>query len=155
MPADHQPAAWEGVTVGYRPPSQKFKIEYAPGHDLHGLELTVKQGNMGIAMRVAKLSKLRSDKNMSPENIAMIDEAFDAFASILVSWNVEDDDGNPVPATKDGLYSLDFEFLATVMTAWSEKVAGVSAPLPKPSDNGKTLAEGLIPMETLSPSLLS
>lgn len=49
------------------------------------------------------------------------------FAYSLESWNVEDDDGHPVPADADGLMSQDPRLVTAVLQAWTAAVYGMPA----------------------------
>lgn len=59
------------------------------------------------------------------------------FASKLVDWNLEEEDGTAVPATLKGIYSQDREFVRDIVRTWFRTIAGVSAPLPQPSEDGE------------------
>lgn len=84
-----------------------------------------------------------------------MEEVFGEFAKVLVSWNLEDEDGEPVPTTYEGLMSYDFQFVLAVVLGWMQAVAGVPTPLDRPSrDGGPSLVESL-PMEPLSQSRVS
>lgn len=62
------------------------------------------------------------------------------FAEALIEWNLEDDDGNPIPASLDGVRALtDLEFMLMLMRMWDQAVqeAVNTGPLSKrPSNNG-------------------
>lgn len=78
-----------------------------------------------------------------------------AFASVLAEWNLTDRDGTPVPATWQGLCSLDDGLAQTIVMVWAIRVLGVSVPLAGRSTSGETSPAVSIPTETLSPSLAS
>jgi hypothetical protein len=78
----------------------------------------------------------------------------DRFADVLIEWNLERD-GDPVPATREGLRSQVPDFVRAIIGAWTDSVTGVSRPLEKPSSIGDSALEASIPMETLSGSLAS
>lgn len=63
---------------------------------------------------------------------AMTDAAAvaEALGRALVSWNVKDEDGKPVPATPAALASRDPEFTADVGWAWCKAVAREWTPVP-------------------------
>lgn len=86
---------------------------------------------------------------------AAVERMFSVFADMLVDWNLEDDDGNPVPADLMALYSLDLGFVMSIIEAWTEVMVGVPAPLSNSSTGGDPLEEASIPMETLSGSRAS
>jgi hypothetical protein len=81
---------------------------------------------------------------------------YEAFANALVSWNLEYEDGRPVPMTLEALESYpDVGFVSSMTEAWFKAVSGVDDELGKDSPSGKRSLEASIPMETLSPSLAS
>lgn len=84
------------------------------------------------------------------------EEALERFADIVIDWNVLDEDDNPVPATAEGMRTLDEEFLVAVMGAFNQAINGVSGPLEKPSNDGEiTEIEASMKMAPLSSSLAS
>jgi hypothetical protein len=75
------------------------------------------------------------------------------FAEKLVSWNAEDEEGIPVPATMDGIRSQDLDLSLKIIDAWTDAIAGVSVPLPETSSAGQPSAlEASIPMDAPSAS---
>jgi len=60
------------------------------------------------------------------------DEFWAAFCDIVVSWNLEDEDGQPLPLPKDGLGSRDLpiDILNTLVLRYVEAMAD-SAAIPK------------------------
>lgn len=77
---------------------------------------------------------------------------YEIFVTALISWNLEKEDGAPVPATVDGLGGQDHEFCLELIRAYMDAVTGVPAPLELRSPSGDPSLEASIPMETLSPS---
>ena len=69
------------------------------------------------------------------------------FARNLVSWNVEDEHGRPVPADLDGVLSLEWPFVLELVQAWADNVGAVAAPLEPRSTPGIDPAD--IPMIAL------
>jgi hypothetical protein len=69
----------------------------------------------------------------------------------LVSWNLETD-GEPIPATGEGLLStgVDIVFARALLRAWAQALTGASAPLDSASSNGNGTATASIPMVELS-----
>ncbi len=96
-----------------------------------------------------------AQKKLVGERMAGMRRIIDDFAAVLVSWNLEDDDGRPIPATTEGLRTLDPGELMTIIRTWQRVVADAPAPLPGPSSSGAPSLEGSLPMEALSPSLAS
>ncbi|HET9889643.1 MAG TPA: hypothetical protein VFQ42_04005 [Mycobacterium sp.] len=119
---------WAGMRVSFRP--MRYRVIFEGG-------LTMDWA-AGGATRDEFLDGLRRTS--------------EAAASVLESWNLLDDDGEPVPATLEGLLSLDQDHGLKIVLAWAFRAIGVSAPLGAPSSSGGTSPEASIPMETLSPN---
>lgn len=68
---------------------------------------------------------------------------------VLAEWNVTKD-GDPVPATAEGLLSLDRSFARAIFNAWQANVVRVPGPLESQPNDGAMSAEASIPMVTLS-----
>lgn len=57
-------------------------------------------------------------------------KVFDLFgAKVLEEWNVENDDGNPVPATSEGMQTIPLDFANLMIEKWVEVSTQPSAPL--------------------------
>jgi len=93
--------------------------------------------------------------NSVAENIKATRELLSRFAAALVSWNVEDEEGEPVPPTLDSIFAEDLGFVLAVIKAWMDAIAGVSGPLAPSLPAGEPSPEASIPMESLSLSQAS
>src|SRR5215510_14389149 len=113
---------------------------------MEGLEVRARSITTG---KLLALSRLRAP-TLTAEDV---EELFMALADALVDWNLEDENGNPVPATVEGLYAQDLDFAQRIVWAWIDAVSGVDAPLEPSSPSGGPFPEASIPMEPLSVSL--
>lgn len=77
----------------------------------------------------------------------------ETFAGKIISWNLEDDDGKPVPATLAGVQEQEMDFIMPVITAWMDAIASVPKAPPAPANGTGTFPEVSLPMEPLSVSL--
>ena len=68
--------------------------------------------------------------------------------NVLMEWNLEDADGEPIPADGDGMLAIPLELTNLIVQHWVEEVAGVPAPLSRPSGDLNTLAAASTAMET-------
>ena len=127
--------------MGYRPKKKVYVLEFED-EEYEGLEVRIRGLNTG---QVLDLDTARTDG--SDEAIAAM---LQLMADQLVEWNVEDDDGQPVPPTFEGVRSMEMGFNWAVINAWQEAVAGVSAPLDEPSTATGPSLVASIPTETLS-----
>jgi hypothetical protein len=120
--------------------------------DLEGLEIrarSVPSGDLLDLMDAASKVDATS-KTFSANDLSAIEQLLNGFAKALVSWNLEEEDGTPVPPTLEKVREQEFIFILPVVTAWMDAIAGVSADLGKDSGSGVTFPEGSLPMETLS-----
>jgi len=120
-------------------------------YDLHfedprfeGLEVQAKSLPTGKLMKLMRLSTQIGGKGV--DDLASVDELFGGFAAALVSWNLEEEDGTPIPATLDAINDQDFDFVMAVIMAWMEAVAGVPSDLGKDSTSGDPSLEASLPM---------
>jgi hypothetical protein len=137
--------------AGYKRPPKVYKLKFADDDEFAGLEVRAKSVPLGKFLDLTKLVELQGG-NIGPEELDQIREMFSGFADALVSWNLLDEQDQPVPATLDGLMTQDFDFVLPVIIAWMEAVAGVAAPLKTASSSGTTTLEASLPMAPLSPS---
>jgi hypothetical protein len=134
--------------MAYKRGSKVYELDFE-GTDLDGLHVKAKSMSLGA---FADLMAIFDEGGLTRENL---DAIFDGFSNVLLEWDVEDEEGNPVPATRDGLYSLDLPEAQAIIEAWRDAVTGVSRPLEQPSDDGSPSLAASIPMETLSASRVS
>jgi hypothetical protein len=79
--------------------------------------------------------ELKTEEGRTKENI---EKQFTTFARFLTSWNLLDDDDEPVACTYKGLASQEFDFVMAIMMAWMKAIATVSDPLVSASPSGGT-----------------
>lgn len=122
-----------------------YRLKFAD-EDLAGLEIMARSVSLGQLLELS-----------SSEGVGKVDKAdaeqtkgmFELFASSLVSWNLVEEDETPVPTTYEGLLTQDTEFVMAIISAWSEAISGVAAPLAAASNSGETSPEVSIPMESM------
>ena len=127
--------------MGYRPKQKIYTLEFEDP-EFEGLEVRIRGLNTGQVMDI--------DAARASGSEAAIVTMLKLMADRLVDWNVEDDDGKPVPTTFEGVRSLDVDFNWAVIDAWQNAAAGVKAPLDEPSTSGEPSLVASIPTETLS-----
>lgn len=135
---------------GYKAKRKTILLDFT-GTEHEGLEVRTRQPSMDALISLTRLARKIDPAALDPE---VVSEMLDRFAPMLVGWNLEDDDG-PVPATRAGLGDQDPDLSSAVVLAWVEGVAGVPAPLARPSTAGSPSEAVPLPMEPLSPSLAS
>lgn len=95
--------------------------------DLEGMEIEVR-----LDVPVGLFLDIQS---MVEEGKAV--QIFQRFAGdVLIAWNLEDETGQPVPATVAGMLSLPLAQANIIIQKWAEVVQGLSNPLGGASLNG-------------------
>jgi hypothetical protein len=72
---------------------------------------------------------------------------------VLQSWNLVDEQDNPLPASSQGLKQVSYAFACRLIQAWTEAVVSPPAPLGGRSGAGGPSAEALDPMDGSWPNL--
>lgn len=131
--------------TGFRPQSKVYRLEFVQD-ELHGLEVRAKSLPLGKFLELSGMTLTGTPEELKER----IQYVFGFFASKLVSWNVETEDGVAIPATLEGLYTQDIDFVFAIIESWMNAIAAVSAPKEMRSNTGenqKLLSE--IPTEDL------
>ena len=127
--------------MGYLPPENTARIEFEEGHEHHGMVLNLSldmPANMLFDM-IAKADAYDAE-SMESEDKREMYRTFGDMA--LSSWNVEDKDGEPVPATGDGLLTQSMPFVAFILHKWVE-ATNVDAPLDEDSNDTSSTVTAL------------
>ncbi|MFC7817550.1 hypothetical protein ACFUTR_23250 [Streptomyces sp. NPDC057367] len=125
--------------MGYRPKRKIFKLDFA-GTEYEGLEASMRGPTVGEEI---EFNTLRGKEGTG-------EEVFAFLTRLLVSWNVEDDQGQPVPCTFDGVCTQDSAMVMAILNAGQTAASGVSDPLPQSSPDGEPSPAVPIPMAPLS-----
>lgn len=143
--------------MGYRRVPKTFKLTF---EDEPGLEVYCRSAPLGQILALMELVKEEDDGKMSLRELGRLEELFSTFGASLKSWNLEDEDGNPITWDPTGeetevqakvraLKTQDLDFVLSLILAWMDAVVGVSDPLKRKSSSGDQSPEGSIPMATL------
>jgi len=123
---------------GFRLPEKTARITFE-GTDYDGAEIRVL-----LSVTFGKFVALReSAQGEDQEKMARL-----FGQDVLMDWNLEDDDGTPIPADGDGMLAIPIALTNLVVQYWVEAVAGVASPLPPASGDINTLAAASTAMET-------
>lgn len=93
------------------------------------------------------LSKLFEDAESG--SMTSVERVFQIFGVKLRGWNLEDENGKPVPATVEGMKSQELDLVLAVISHWVEAMSGVDVELGKGSRSGVISPELELPMEAL------
>jgi hypothetical protein len=109
------------------------------GTDYEGLQATVRGLTVGEELEL-------NEMEFTPDRVVK------ALVQRLISWNVEDDQGQPVPTTFEGVCTQDGGMVLAILDALRQANSGVPDPLPQSSPSGEPSPAVPIPMEPRSPS---
>lgn len=151
--------------MGHRPRRTVFdlKFEDTTGDDETGDPLKVRAKSVSTA-RLLEIQSMAgelqsldvNDPAATPELMKRFVELVHVFSSVIIEWNVEDDDGQAVAPTEDALLDQEPGFMLMIIMAWANAVAGVASPLPNGSLGGVNRdIENSMSMENLVPSPVS
>ena len=134
--------------MGYKATPRAVNIQFAEGHEHHGAEARIRRMSYGEWEAV-----VGADGSEGADETSATEE----FAKRLVSWNLTDDNDQPIPATPEGLRLVDTSLVAALKQAWVQALTGVhdADPLAQTSPSGERSLVESVPMEALSPSLAS
>lgn len=138
--------------MGCKRKRRRYVLQFSEG-DLAGLEVRTKSAGMRQYLAIAKLSNVdRRARMLTEQSITVIEDLCEAFARTLESWNLEEEDGTPVPATSDSLMDLEPRDLFTIVYAWMDAVTGTSEGAERPASGGSgPLADGDASLEASLP----
>lgn len=137
--------------VGYKVRRTGYKVAI---EDHPGLEVVIKPLSIQQVLNLNKLAETVGEideDNPGEAGIAAFETVLREFASLLESWNLEEEDDTPIPADFEGLTTLGLPFAMEILNAALQAVTQAPPPLSKASSNGSTHAsrrelEDLIPM---------
>lgn len=129
--------------MGFREPESTITIRFEEGHRYHGLEATLH--SLTIDEYATGMAWYGGDGWGDGETL-------DRFYKSLISWNLEDSAGNPVPVSE--ARTRDHRLVRQLNQAWIKALVGVhdNDPLPGNSDSGETSPAPPIPMTPVSGS---
>lgn len=141
--------------MGYKVKRTIYRLVFEGKYE--GLIVSAKAPLLGFLESAMKMSPLvgKNTTQLTAEDLELVTGVFSGFAKYLVEWNVEEDDGTPIPATLEGLQGQDIGFVMEIVEAWLNAAGEVAPPLEQPSNSGSPSLVGSLPMEPLSPSLPS
>ncbi|MFJ4624223.1 hypothetical protein [Streptomyces sp. NPDC088812] len=138
--------------MGYRKTTRRIEVSLK-NHKVYGQDTEhpvayARGKNLAEYLRLMGYSEAED-----ADERAGIVQQLEEFADALVSWNLEGEDGTPVPCTRDGLFSIDNDLALALATEWMERLGGKvddADPLPQSSPSGGPSLVESVPMEALS-----
>lgn len=137
-----------------KPKRYVLKFEDYPGLQVEMKGLSI-EAFMTLAREAAGLQGLDVSSPGPQLEAAMsqVDSLFARFAGALVSWNLDGEDGKPVPQTVKGVRSQDLPFILEITLAWMDAIASVDIPLPQPANGQQRSPESSLLLANSSSSL--
>lgn len=144
--------------MGRKAPKNIYKLDFSDtpygksDEDGDPLEVSMTGLSVGEALDSAEMEELFRD-GAGVEQVKAVRGIVDQLASHLVSWNLEDGDGNHISETASALYAQDPLFLFDIVKAYRTAVldvpgkSGSTSPAGGPSE-----VELSLPTELLSAS---
>ncbi len=133
--------------MGFRAPT--YLLVWPEGSPLAGLEIRMRSISLGVVRELTRFQALDVSGEVTEDDMAVIVGVASTLAGLVSSWNIEDDDGNPVPVTAETVAGLDLGILFAAIGQLLDKVVSIGAPLGTPSTGGASPVAPSIPMETL------
>jgi hypothetical protein len=134
--------------MGFSAP--RYKLKWAEGHTLHGFEVSTAGLSIAELQTVSEVRNLPEERRY--EGFAPLAEL---FADKLISWNYEDEKGNPVPPNLTAVLAMDIRIQIPMLLSWMQEVSSIPDPLPVGSPSGKPFQVELPPMDLPSPNLMN
>lgn len=125
--------------MGYVPPRTQYKLDFSQT-EYAGLEVVTRSASMAALLAILELAEAAEDAASGAESLRKLDELFGLFEGVLVSWNVETEDGVPVPPDKAGLLGQDSGFCLAVIQMWAREMTQAPPTSPTASGSGATSA---------------
>lgn len=129
--------------MGFKINRTVYNLTFGEGTALDGAKVTARAVSTGAFLDVAGLA------SEAEENPAAATKLFEQFADALETWDLEEEDGTPIPANLDGLRSLEFGTSIAVIKAWMSAMGDVSGPLERPSTSTANSRVASLTMEAL------
>lgn len=122
--------------MGFKAPKRTATIRFDEDSPYYGAEIEMR---LNVPMSV--VFELQRANNETTDQAELLQRIGDVA---LVSWNVTDDDDNPLPANGRGLLAQPPDFIWGILGAWQEAMTTPSVPLEQPSKSGDSLVGELI-----------
>lgn len=123
---------------------KQYVLQWPEESIWHGLEVRLR------GMTFDQLQLIAAARGENVSDAETIKPLIDILGQGLISWNLTDESGAPVPI--DGFADEDASMLLAIVTAWTQLVGDIPAPLDSGSPTGKQSEEALMPMEVPSSS---
>ena len=155
--------------MGFRPEPTVYKLTF-DGTALDGLTVrasacSVSEYTEMIRISTTQQAPVDTSKINTPEDIRKVseeiqrradelvknnDRMLELFANHLVSWDLEDMAGQPVPATRAGIDASERPLINQLIQAWQVALVSIPNPSSNDSSSGKISEEQSLGLGNLS-----
>ena len=108
-----------------------------------GLNVRIKSIKFG---KVRRMIALMDDDE---KDVEVMDEISTLLADSLISWDLQEEDGSPVPTTLEAIDDLEFAEVIDLVNKWLDHMTGPSDELGKGSPSGASFPGRPLTMEAL------
>lgn len=142
----------DSVSTGFR--RRTFVLEFEDP-SFGGLEVRTRSASLDDLMRMQELMNIQIGRHEA-ERRELYDRlgGSDQYPGLIISWNLLDDNGQPVPTDPESLAKEEWPLIRNICRAWVSALIEVPRPLSPPSSDGDQLEGLVIPMQTLPSSSL-
>lgn len=125
-----------------------YNLKFQEDSEFYGFE---------VQCRPPSIDALAYAAEMKGGGMAIVEfrKLLEYFADTLISWNLEDENDEPVAPTYENVCKQDQSMLEAIVDAWYDGVTGIDDPLGQPSGDGDPSLVASLPMEPLSASQAS
>lgn len=128
--------------MAYKRKRKIYRLDFE-GTEYEGLELKVRGLTTGEYLDMVALSAPGTDGDGETDGLLRM------LSTHLVSWNLVDEEGEPVPTTFEGIRTNDLTMNMAIISAWTEAMVNLPAGTEKKSLPGENSLVESIPTETL------
>jgi hypothetical protein len=151
---------------GFRPKRRVYVLDFTGDSELDGAIIRARGTSLGAVLGLGEMAEsLRTvgpavtaggdpdaQAEALPAALKALEGVFEPFLGALVSWNLVDDAGAPLPATRAGLLTLEPSHVMRIVTAWQKAVSDVPDALGKALTSGSPSVVESLTMEPLAPN---
>ena len=130
--------------MGYRKIPTIYTFDDLPEEE--GLVVRMKAIRIG---RLRALMRAVSTAKGDTEGDDSVEEMFELLEEGLISWNLEDGNGAPIPADMSGIDQQELPFVLKILEVWLSQMTGPDPELGKGSPSGATFPGRPLTMEAL------
>lgn len=107
--------------MGFKRKQRVYRLEFAVG-PLAGFEVQTRVPRLDQVEAIGELANVKVVGTPTSEDISKLRKFCEAMAECIVEWNLEDEDGTPIPCTKGNLLAQDLEFLMPLAAGWMQAI---------------------------------